>query len=366
MSETRVAVLTPAGTGAIATVAVAGPRAWDIARQHFAPASSRPLPETPELRRFWFGRLAHGDEVVLAVEAVEPEPTVEVHCHGGRRVVRWVVELFLASGCVESEPPAVRPGVRSHLPRTPTLRTASILLDQFHGAFDRAIASTLADLDAGRASPQLAELARLAPVGRHLVEPWKVVVAGPPNVGKSSLVNALAGYQRSVVSEVAGTTRDVVTVPVAFDGWPVELADTAGLRAAAGLEAAGIERAERFIRDADLVVWVLDATADDLEYPGDDTAPGRLMFVLNKVDVGPTERADLIPDVLPVSAATGKGVPGLAATVARRLVPHAPQPGTAVPYTPALAEGVYLAHVSAAFGEFAEAAAILRAAAGPG
>lgn len=255
---------------------------------------------------------------------------------------------------------------RIALTRAPTLRTASILLDQYHGAFDRAVAAILADLDAGRPSPHLAELARFTPVGRHLVEPWKVVIAGPPNVGKSSLVNALAGYQRSVVSEVAGTTRDVVTVPVAFDGWPVLLADTAGLRSAAGLEAAGIERAERFIRDADLAVWVLDATADDLEYPEDDTAPGRLMFVLNKVDVGSTGRADLIPDVLPVSAATGEGVPGLAAVIARRLVPDAPGPGAAVPYTPELAAAVHLAHVSQAFGDFAEAAAILRAAVGPG
>lgn len=101
MSDTRVAVLTPAGTGAIATVAVAGPRAWEIARQHFRPASGKPLPESPELHRFWFGKLADGDEVVLAVKAVDPESAVEVHGHGGRRVVRWVVEQFLASGCVE-------------------------------------------------------------------------------------------------------------------------------------------------------------------------------------------------------------------------------------------------------------------------
>ena len=66
-----------------------------------------------------------------------------------------------------------------------------------------------------------------------------MVVAGPPNVGKSSLVNALAGYQRAVVSEVAGTTRDVVTVQLAFDGWPVELTDTAGLRDAAGPRSRG-------------------------------------------------------------------------------------------------------------------------------
>jgi tRNA modification GTPase len=395
VSDTRVSVLTPAGTGAIATVAVAGPRAWEIARQHFRPAGGKSLPETPELHRFWFGKLADGDEVVLAVKATEPEPAVEVHCHGGRRVVRWVVEQFLAGGCVEG-PGAGAPGyipspLRGSKPRSPggttdgsqgrkplvtdplgalmrapTLRTASILLDQYHGAFDRAVGPILADLDAGRVAPQLAELARLAPVGRHLVEPWAVVVAGPPNVGKSSLVNALAGYQRSVVSEVAGTTRDVVTVPVAFDGWPVELADTAGLRAATGLEAEGVERAERYIRSADLVIWVLDGSAEDIEYPDDSEPARQWLFVLNKADLPPGERVGLLDDTLAVSALTGEGIPGLVAAVVRRLVPLAPEPGTAVPYTPELAEAVYLAHVSQAFGDFSEAAAILRAAVGPG
>jgi tRNA modification GTPase len=97
---TRVAVLTPSGTGAIATVEVCGPRAWEFARQLFTPAG-KPLPELPELNRFWFGKLG-GDEVILAVTAATPQAAgVEVHCHGGRRVVRWVVEQFLGLGCVE-------------------------------------------------------------------------------------------------------------------------------------------------------------------------------------------------------------------------------------------------------------------------
>ncbi|MBX9626452.1 MAG: 50S ribosome-binding GTPase [Gemmataceae bacterium] len=415
MSDTRVSVLTPAGTGAIATVAVAGPKAWGLARWHFRPAGGKPLPDTPERHRFWFGKLADGDEVVLAVKAVEPEVGIEVHCHGGRRVVRWVVEQFLAGGAIEVPWVVYGPGVctpgyiRSPLrgsntrspggatecsqgckplvpippapiSRAPTLRTASILLDQYHSAFDRTITSVLADLDAGRVAPQLGELARLAPVGRHLVEPWKVVIAGPPNVGKSSLVNALAGYQRSVVSEVAGTTRDVVTVPVAFDGWPVLLADTAGLRAAAGLEAEGIERAERFIRSADLVVWVLDATAEEpVDWEGEAPAepgsaveggsagasPSRefVLLVVNKVDQPARWDLDRFPDALRVSAVTGEGVPGLAAAIARWLVPVAPEPGAAVPYSPELADAVEAAHAAASP---AEAAAILRAAVGPG
>lgn len=340
---TRVSVLTPPGIGAIATVEVSGPRAWEFARQLFRPAG-KPLPDEPELHRFWFGTFGDGagDEVILAATAATPQATcVEVHCHGGRRVVRWVVEQFLALRAIEGEP--TPPGsVLELLQRAPTLRTASILLDQLHGAFDSAVCRILA-------SPDLAgldELARFVPVGRHLVAPWKVVIAGAPNVGKSSLVNSLAGYQRAVVSEIAGTTRDAVSVPLAFDGWPVELTDTAGLRNAEGLEAEGIERAKRVLAEGDLVVWVRDATAPLVADAPDSPAD---LIVWNKCDLAPAPGFG-------VSAKTGAGVPELVAEIVRRLVPFAPPPGVAVPYAPALADTIAAAHARRA-----DAARLLRA-----
>jgi tRNA modification GTPase len=335
VSGTRVSVLTPAGTGAIATIEVSGPRAWEFARTLFRPAG-KPLPETPQLHRFWFGRLGDGagDEVILAVTAATPQAaSVEVHCHGGRRVARWAIEQFVALGCEEGEP--APPGsVLPLLQRAPTFRTASILLDQLHGAFENAVRRILDSLNPTRGLTSLgspfAELVRFAPVGRHLVEPWKVVVAGPPNVGKSSLVNALAGFQRTVVSEVPGTTRDVITVQLALDGWPVELTDTAGLREAEGLEAEGIARAKRVLAEADLVVWLHDASEPPVaDAPG---SPGSLV-VWNKADLASGPLAGLS-----VSAKTGAGIPELVAEIVRRLVPDPPPPGAAVPFTPQLAD----------------------------
>lgn len=352
-SDIRVSVLTPPGTGAIATVAVSGPQAWTVARHHFRPVNGKALPEVPEQHRFWFGTL--GDEVILAVKQVEPETHLEFHCHGGRRVVRWIVDRLVAPYGGE-QPPRCNGGASDLLAHAPTLRTASILLDQLHGAFERTVRDILANPEHG-AEP-LARLARFAPLGRHLVAPWKVVIAGEPNVGKSSLVNALAGYQRTVVSEFAGTTRDVVAVPVAFDGWPVELADTAGMRDAAGLEAEGIERAERRIRSADLVVWVLDSTAPPRTEPATDHA----LFVINKCDLPAAWDTGRFPNALRVSAITGEGIVVLAASIVRQLIPCVPEPGEAVPYAPPFADAVETAHTAMSRGCAEEAVERLRAA----
>jgi tRNA modification GTPase len=348
---TRVSVLTPPGTGAIATVAVTGPQTWELVRAKFRPVKGT-LPTSPALHRFWFGNLGHGpgDEVIVAVRQVEPEVVVEIHCHGGRRVVGWVVEQF--EGKPTDSYPSAWGGADPHalepLTRASTARTAAILLDQYHGAFTRAVHSILANLPHSR--DDLARLAALAPVGRHLVEPWRVVVAGPPNVGKSSLINALAGYQRSVVAPVAGTTRDVVTVRIAADGWPIELSDTAGLRESSELlESAGIELAKRELAAADVVVWVMDTTNAHPEWPADHLRGPNLVVVHSKCDQPTAWSANDLGDVrgvLRVSAVTGEGVPALLGEIVRRCVPVAPLDGEAVPFTPALADKIEQAHTA--------------------
>ena len=355
MSDTAVSLLTAPGTGAIATVEVRGPRAWELAKQLFKPASKL-LPESPDVNRFWFGTLG-SDEVVLAVTAVD---AIEVHCHGGRRVVRWVIEQFTARGCIET--------TRTHRPsgdgfellqRAPTLRTATILLDQLNGAFATEVRRILAFLetDSVGARSLLYPLADFGnTVGRHLVEPWKVVIAGPPNVGKSSLVNALAGYQRSVVSEVAGTTRDAVSVRTAFDGWPFELIDTAGLREAEGLEVEGIARTKNEVQSADLILWVVDSTGEmiwpDTAYPRE-----RLQIVFNKIDLFPDPGTFGLSEV---SATTGFGIPELIVDVTRSLIPVYPQPGQAIPFTPQLADLVEAANAALGANRKEDAARLLR------
>jgi tRNA modification GTPase len=157
------------------------------------------------------------------------------------------------------------------------------LLDQANGALDHELQLIHASMDMAR----LDDLIARGRVGTRLLEGWRVVLAGRPNVGKSRLLNALVGFDRAIVDPTPGTTRDIVTSTTAFDGWPVELGDTAGLRAARdAIEAEGVERALASQRAADLILLVLDRseplTDQDrsliAEYPA-------ALIVANKVDL---------------------------------------------------------------------------------
>src|SRR5262249_18501205 len=143
-----------------------------------------------------------------------------------------------------------------------------------------------------------------------------------------------AGYQRSVVAATPGTTRDVVTTLTAVEGWLIELADTAGLREEAGsLEGQGIQRARAVAANADLCLWVLDASTPPV---GPEGALSRIRLVVNKVDLPPAWDLGQAAGAVRVSARTGAGLAELCQALARWLVPDPPPPGAALPFTPAL------------------------------
>jgi tRNA modification GTPase len=154
--------------------------------------------------------------------------------------------------------------------------------------------------------------------GERLRDGYRIVIAGAPNAGKSSLLNALARRDVAIVSEEAGTTRDVIEVHLDLGGLPVIVTDTAGLREAEGaVEAEGIKRALARAGEADLVLWVVDATAPQWDAP--DTriaAKTGKVSVLNKVDL---VKSPQIADGLAVSAKTGEGVAALVELLADRV-----------------------------------------------
>jgi tRNA modification GTPase len=244
-----------------------------------------------------------------------------------------------------------------------TTRTAAILLDQYHGALGRALQAVdevLERRDTREAERLLSELMRYAGVGRHLTRPWKVVFAGPPNVGKSSLINALAGYERCVVSPTPGTTRDVVTTVIALDGWLIELDDTAGLRETDhALEQQGILRAIEAGVAADLLIWVFDASTPPVwaDVPSPTPPP---LYVINKIDLPATWDLTKAEPALHVSAVTGAGLDALCQKITQALVPHPPPAGQAVPFSPELCDRLFSVWERCAAGNLEGARSSLR------
>ena len=150
--------------------------------------------------------------------------------------------------------------------------------------------------------------------GERLRDGLRVVIAGRPNVGKSSLLNALAERDAAIVSEQAGTTRDVIEVHLDLNGYPVMLADTAGLREAAdAVERAGVERTWHRVSDADLVLWVTEPGGTGTVPDDDGLGGAEVLGVLNKSDL--SESVDMVDGARPrergrisVSAKTGAGI----------------------------------------------------------
>jgi tRNA modification GTPase len=344
--DAEVEVLTARERGAIAVVRIRGRDAIALADSVFRPRSGVGLGKTPR-NRLRLGRVGDGlgDEVVAVVLGTEV-PTVEFQSHGGTMAIALVTQALTDAGGVLIDPLLTARRGRTieleaieDLAHAATLGVAQVLLEQSQGALRDAVRAILQDLEArpGLALEQLAQLIGRASYGLRLLSGWRVVLAGRPNVGKSRLLNALAGYERAIVDATPGTTRDAVSVQAALGGWPVEIVDTAGLRLTGDeIEAQGVARSRREHLHADLVLVVLDRaeglTGDDLELV-EQTPNG--VVVANKIDLP----AAWDPDValmesrcVHVSAQTGTGLKRLIAAIVERLVPDPPEKGTAVPF----------------------------------
>ncbi|MBO9580873.1 MAG: tRNA uridine-5-carboxymethylaminomethyl(34) synthesis GTPase MnmE [Sphingobium sp.] len=369
-TDTIFALSSGAPPAAIGVIRISGPRALEAA----GAVTTAPMPEPRQAR---FRRIVDPetrevlDECVLvwfpAAASETGEDTVELQGHGSRAAIR-AIEAALG------RLPAVRlaePGEftrRAFLNGKTDLAKIEGLADLIHaetaqqrraamammgGALSRKIAlwsqrlmsvsarveavlnfSDEGDVDeavvragvTGEIGTVAAELAaELAkPGAERLRDGVRVVIAGPPNAGKSTLLNALAGRDAAIVSPIAGTTRDVIEVPVALGGVPFLLADTAGLREPGGdeIEAIGMDRAHAMLAAADIVLWL--GHGEELPY-----VPGALMMVHAKADLGarPVDSGPFAMAALPVSAVTGEGMDALVAALLAATERLLPQPG---------------------------------------
>ena len=283
---------------AIAVIRTSGPAALEAAR---AVAGAAPSPRRASLRNF---RSAEGDIIDRGLLLFFPGPDtatgediVEYQCHGSKAVVEAMIAALLATNGMRAAEPGEftrralangridltqAEGIAELLEAESEAQRKSALLRAEGGlrrriedwrerlltlSAESEVAIDYADEDDGELSfdpaPRLRSLAEefaallAAPRVERLRDGVRVVVAGPPNAGKSSLVNALAGQERAIVTAIAGTTRDLVEVPLSLGGVPVTLVDTAGLRASADeVERIGVSLAEREIARADVLLWL--------------------------------------------------------------------------------------------------------------
>jgi len=356
--------LTPAGRGAVATLRLTGPLAALDAppRPFFCAASGKPLSSLP-IGRIAFGTVGHAPAEEVVVCRLRPE-VVELHCHGGEAAVRRISDDLAPRGFHPVK--TVWPGetrfeqeCHEALSRAQTQLAVNLLLAQQQGALRHALEQVLAvPNDRPLATERLEAVWEWRRAGLRLTQPFRVALVGRPNVGKSSLINSLVGYERSIVFDAPGTTRDVVTAETALAGWGLQLADTAGFRTGAGeLEALAMERARDWMTDADLVVLVLDRSQPLTE---EDRALCRehpqALCVANKADLSPAWQpaGDSVPatEVIAVSAVTGLGMDELQHRVMARLLPAPVTGPVALPFTPRQVRHLELARAALARGDW--------------
>ncbi len=337
--DTIAALATPAGAGALAVVRLSGPESLPVVDAVFR--GSRALAELAGYRAAhgWIEEAgARVDEVVAwvyrAPRSYTGEDMVEISCHGGALPARRVLEAVRAAGARPAEPGEFtrRAFVNGRLDLAQAEAVADLIaargrrgqeqaLAQLAGGLSRrvgglgdavrgALARIEAHLDFGEDVPEAPDAAAIAleleqtevaldrlaathAPSRRARDGMTVALAGRPNVGKSSLLNRLLGFDRALVHPTPGTTRDVVDGTVEWDGVPVRLLDTAGMREAPDpVEREGVERSRRELVRADLILWVVDGsappTAEDAALAA-ELDFDRVHLVLNKADLGLNE-----------------------------------------------------------------------------
>ena len=373
--DTIAAIATPRGEGGVAIIRISGSDALLAAQKVFSRKGKY------ESHRMYHGWVLDSDggriDEAMAVYMKGPrsytaEDVVEIQCHGGEIAAERVLKRVLEAGCAVAEPGEFTK--RAFLNGRIDLAQAEAVMGLISARSEAAARASVRQLTGGvsaRIKPIMDDLTgimalieasddfpdeidedagseelrgRIAPVeaallglideraARIVTGGSSVVLAGRPNVGKSSIMNAMTGAERAIVTDIPGTTRDVLTANVMINGVSVELTDTAGIRETGDVvEKIGVERAERAMEQADMVLIVLDAGCGLDEYDCEllEKADGRCLVCVNKTDIGAEIDAGLISEeynipVLEISARTGQGMEALKAEIAARIAPAEP------------------------------------------
>lgn len=380
LEDTIAAVATPAGEGGIAVIRVSGPKAVSVVQPFFRSARNGKLEGQPT------HTIHHGifsdeegnvvDEVLISLfrspNSYTGEDVVEISCHGGMKLVSRILDALIRSGARQAGPGEFTK--RAFLNGKIDLTQAEAVLDLIRAKSDASLEAAVSQLQ-GRLSKKINALKdKLLNVYAHmeasldfpderldtasnkeclekieeveheiesLIQSFKrgavlreglhTVIIGKPNVGKSSLLNALLEKDRALVSHIPGTTRDTLEEQIEIAGVTIRLADTAGLalKPHDELDRLGIERTRRHLKEADLLLFVVDGSTEWSEE--DETVLQELdgkniLWIVNKIDLqqrfNPRYLDKFIQgktEVCFVSCLTGRGIPALEKSIAERI-----------------------------------------------
>jgi tRNA modification GTPase len=355
--ETISAIITALGEGAVGIIRLSGERALSIAESVFQAYSGRSLAEYGS-HKMVYGKICDEDgsmlDEVLCVYMRAPhsytaEDVVEIQCHGGIQPLKRILALTYAKGARPAEPGEFtkRAFLNGRIDLTQAEAVMDIIRSRSEASLKLAVRQQQGQLaqelrglrgavidypeedieDVTYAEVQkvltgccerIDELLLHAHTGKILREGLRTAIVGRPNVGKSSLLNALLREERAIVSQYAGTTRDVIEEQLLLDGVPLVLADTAGIRYTDDfVEKIGVERSRRLMRDAELIICVIDGSeglTDEDEAILQAAVGKPCVLIVNKSDLGLTVDVDALKErvgadrVMLLSARTHSGV----------------------------------------------------------
>lgn len=353
------AISTPSGVGGVAIIRLSGENCLNVAREMFKPAGKTPV-DNFKPNVMYAGYINGGDfndfgmcVYFKAPKSFTGEDTVEFHCHGGVQISRGILKKTLELGARPAEKGEFtkRAFINGKLSLSSaegminminaeslaSLRAGSMLYSEkltdgikvFQQRLTDVLAQIAVDIDYPEEqsessfddicakitsiSDSLNSLASTYSVGKKIKNGVTVALCGKPNTGKSSILNALLGYDKAIVSSEEGTTRDAVEGEMEIDGVKYNLIDTAGIRLRAGeVESMGIERAKKIIASADIILSVSDGGGK----AGIGNYSGEVIEVFNKCDINsPKERCDI-----EISAKTGEGIDKLKKMIAEKSI----------------------------------------------